>query len=358
MTIKPSILFLPKYPRMGASSRLRTYQFVGLLEAEGYQVEVKPFFNERYLQQLYSGKKPATWNILRCYMRRIWILLRAKSYQVIWVEKEVFPYIPASLEKWMYSFFKGKLILDFDDAIFHNYDLHENQWIRKVLGTKIAHIMQQASVVLAGSPYLEEYAKRAGAVKIVSMPTVIDWKKYSQEFPVIPANQPTIGWIGSPSTQRYLHELIPVFGRIYAQNAFTLLIINSKEKLAYSGDMIHLQWSEEVEVAAIQQMDIGIMPLPDSAWEQGKCAYKLIQYMACGKAVIASPVGVNVEIVKDGYNGYLAATMQDWEEKLLFLLNNPNERKNMGKNGQSMVQANYTIDQNMKRIRKLLQELL
>lgn len=358
MTKKKRILFLPKYPRLGASSRLRTFQFVELLRQEGYDVSISSFFNERYLQQLYAKKKPAFWNVLSCYFQRFFTVLGAKDYDVVWVEKEIFPFVPAWFELWMRKKSISTLLLDYDDAVFHNYDLHENPWVRKLLGTKVADIIQTADLVLAGSPYLKDYAKKAGASKIYDLPTVIDWNRYQAPAPTIPSPQPMIGWIGSPSTLRYLQELVPVLEKVYQQFPFTLLLIKGKEKLAYSGDVIDLAWSEELEVPAIQQLAIGIMPLPDSSWERGKCAYKLIQYMACGKPVIASPVGVNVEVVHDGVNGFLADSAEDWEQALLKLLRNSDLRQQLGEAGRQLVKKHYTIEQNMIRIRKALAEVL
>jgi glycosyltransferase involved in cell wall biosynthesis len=104
-----------------------------------------------------------------------------------------------------------------------------------------------------------------------------------------------------------------------------------------------LPWSEETEAASIQAMDIGIMPLTDTPWARGKCGYKLIQYMACGLPVIASPVGVNTEIVEHGVNGFLATTDADWREALVMLLRDPDLRNRMGAAGRRKVEEQYSL---------------
>lgn len=358
MSKKPRILFLPKYPRMGASSRLRTFQFVDLVEEEGFAVDTAPFFNQRYLKQLYKGRRPAVWNVLGCYVARLGQLLRAGQYDVLWVEKEVFPYLPAWAERWLPSIWGVKVILDYDDAVFHNYDLHEKAWVRRWLGDKIAQVMQGATIVMAGSPYLEAYATQAGARKIVALPTVVAWEKYQKLTPRVSTDRPVIGWIGSPSTQRYLEEIVPVLERVSTQHSFTLMVVNGREKLKFAGNKIQLQWTEDMEASAIQQFDIGIMPLPDNDWERGKCAYKLIQYMACGLPVVASPVGVNVDVVQDGVNGFLAASPEEWEDALIRLLKDTELRKSLGQQGRQLVASQYTVEHNMKRIREVLKAVL
>lgn len=114
------------------------------------------------------------------------------------------------------------------------------------------------------------------------------------------------------------------------------------------------KWSEDTEVSAIQQFDAGIMPLPDAPWERGKCGYKLIQYMACRLPVVASPVGVNREIVEDGVNGFLAATPDEWVIALKQLRDHEELRQSMGMAGRKKVEAEYNIQVTAPKLGELL----
>ncbi len=116
-------------------------------------------------------------------------------------------------------------------------------------------------------------------------------------------------------------------------------------------------WSEDTEVARRQDMDIGIMPLTDTPWARGKCGYKLIQYMACGLPVIASPVGVNAEIVEHGVNGFLATTEAEWREALVTLLRDPELRRKMGAEGRRKVEAQYSLQVWGPRVAMMLKEV-
>jgi glycosyltransferase involved in cell wall biosynthesis len=109
------------------------------------------------------------------------------------------------------------------------------------------------------------------------------------------------------------------------------------------GSLEILPWTEDSEVSLIQSMDIGLMPLPETPWTRGKCAYKLIQYMACGLPVVASPVGVNCEVVEHGVNGFLAATNEEWRSAVETLMSDADLRRRMGNAGRKKVEESYSL---------------
>lgn len=343
---------------MGASSRLRTYQFSGMWEAEGYEITIAPFFNETYLLKVYAHQQVSKKNVLHCYWSRFLLLFTLGKYDLIWVEKEIFPYLPSYAERLISKLGKG-YVVDFDDAVFHNYDKHKVSLIRNWMGSKIDEVMRHSRLVWVGNPYLEDRAKKAGAIKIEYLPTVITAHNYLKKKAHFPQpNILTIGWIGSPTTLKYLKALVPMLEILNKLYPIELLVVNGTKGIEFSGKMRHLQWTEENEVAAIHQMDIGIMPLPDDHWERGKCAYKLIQYMGCGLPVVASPVGMNSQIVRHGENGYLATTEQEWIESLSELIQHPEKRQAMGASGFATVHANFTRDKNFLRMMAVVEAML
>jgi glycosyltransferase involved in cell wall biosynthesis len=115
-----------------------------------------------------------------------------------------------------------------------------------------------------------------------------------------------------------------------------------------------LPWSEFEEVSLLQGCDIGVMPLPDTPWERGKCGFKMIQYMACRKPVVASPVGVNREIVIDGFNGFLASTPKEWVDAVLRLKADPELRRVMGEKGRRLVEEKYCLQVAVPRLHRIL----
>lgn len=335
------VLYLTKYSRNGASSRLRSYQYFPFLEENGIAVTVSPFFDENYLMDLYSGKKTSKSKLLQFYAKRFVTIFSIYKYDRIVIEKELFPYFFSWFERILYVL-NVKYIVDYDDAIFHNYDLSANKVIRFLLKNKINNVMKYSYCVLAGNSYLAQRAKVSRAKKIVELPTVIDLDIYKPKIDYS-NSKIVIGWIGSPSTFKYIKKNKAVFSKILQKPNVELHIIGAKEDLGLGDQVKYLLWKEETEVALISNFDIGIMPLENTPWELGKCAYKLIQYMGCSVPVIASSVGMNNEVVDDGINGFLVQTDEQWLDKLNLLIEDSTLRNSFGKMGRIKVETQYSL---------------
>lgn len=199
---------------------------------------------------------------------------------------------------------------------------------------------------MVGNGYLAKRAKKSGAREIIHLPTVIDAERYTPSPKLGGDSRLKIGWIGSPSTLKHLKGILPVLEKLNKKEPFNLVIIGGGESIGFSGTEILVPWSEEEEVKEIQRLDIGIMPLTDTSWERGKCAYKLIQYMACGLPVIVSSVGVNNEVILQGVNGFLPAHENEWISYLYQLMADKELRVQMGKEGVKTVQHHYTVQGN------------
>lgn len=349
MRQRAKIVLFSRYDRLGASSRLRSLQYLPLLNKE-FDIEVRPLFDNEYLHQLYAGNSPSKGYILNRYFQRFFQLMALRKYDIIWIEYELFPYLPAWAESLLAKANKP-YIVDYDDAIFHRYDLTNNP-IKKMLAKKIDNVMYHATLVTAGNNYLADRARKAGANWVERIPTVIDIDRYP--IKQITANERyIIGWIGSPTTAKYLHQIIPAIKQLLGKYNVSLRIIGAEIEVS-DINITCIPWSEESEVSEIQKFDIGIMPLTDSLWEKGKCGYKLIQYMACGIPVIASPVGVNREIVEKANSGLLANTDEEWQLSFEQLLSNLTLRQELGKNGRKAVEDYYSIQVIAPKLSKLL----
>lgn len=338
------ILVLTKYPRIGASSRLRTLQYLPLLEQQGFEFTVRSLFDEAYLDTLYSSGSRSKLAIVKYYVKRLFTLFSVYSYDLIWIEYELFPYLPAFSECFL-TLIGKKYIVDYDDAIFHNYDLSDNSIIRRFLAKKIDTVMAKSSCVIAGNAYLAERAQAAGAKCVEWIPTVVDQSRYVP-MPKTQDSQKVIGWIGSPSTQKYILDIKEALHSVCERHSARLLLIGATEDITdkLSGIQIDIMpWSENSEAQLIQQMDIGIMPLHDGPWEKGKCGYKLIQYMACGVPVVANPVGVNSDIINDSNCGYLADSIEQWTDSLSVLLSSQKQRVMLGNAGRKAVEEIYSL---------------
>lgn len=337
------VLALTRYGVLGASSRLRFMQYFPSLHQTGIDITQQEFFDDEALRQRYQDERYGLIALLRRYIHRIAALLRCRQFDLLWIEKEALPWLPAWVE--LALFHRLPFILDFDDAVFHNYDQHRFSWVRWIYGKRLDRLMAKAAFVVVGNKYLAQRARNAGSCRVELIPTVIDLNRYPlslNEARSSAGRVPRIVWIGSPSTVRYLDELADVLIEVAKHQPFELHVIGGIP--ATRGmDVQLVSWSEATEVDAIAQCDIGIMPLPDSPFERGKCGYKLIQYMACGLPVVASPVGVNSEIVRHHENGFLADTKAQWITSLTQLLDKPDLRATMGQRGRSFVEKQYCL---------------
>ena len=324
-------------------------------EKAGVACTVLPLLDDVLLGKRYATGTYRLMDIVAVYWRRVRVLLRRHEFDLVWIEKEDLPWLPAWFEQWL---LRGvPYVLDFDDAIFHNYDLHPSALVRRVFGRKIDRLMAGAALVVAGNDYLADRARTAGAPWVEVVPTVIDLKRYSvRPNTAVATDQFVVGWIGSPSTAKYLQMLASPLEKLSALFPLRLRAIGGGGVRLPGVEVENLPWSELEEVSMLQGCDIGVMPLADTPWERGKCGFKLIQYMACRKPVVASPVGVNREIVVDGVNGFLASSHDEWVRALERLKSDPELRKTMGANGRRMVEEKYCLQVTAPRLHWLLLE--
>ena len=312
-------------------------------EASGLEpLQVSHLFDDAYLVALYSGRRSKIGS-LKYLVRRISQLRAAAEADVIWLEKEALPWVPWPIEK-LFTPRGVRVVSDYDDAVFHSYDKHRSTLVRRLVGQKIDKVMAASSIVFAGNEYLAARAMEAGAPDIRHIPTVVDTTVYGYRPTGAPDGKARVGWIGTPKTwaehglpmQAMLQDLLARHGAVFRA------IGAGKPERNVPGFEFP-PWSEETEVSQIQGLDIGIMPLTDTPFARGKCGFKLIQYMACGLPVVASPIGVNRQIVEHGVNGYLASGETEWRFALTSLLSDPELRRRMGEAGRKKVVSEYSM---------------
>lgn len=358
--IRPlNLLLLSRYDARGASSRLRTLQYVPALEAQGFVVTHLPLFGSAYLDTIYrsggwlAGRVRSAGRVGAAMVRRLSALLGARRYDVVWVEKELFPYLPGSFER-LLARTGVPYVVDYDDAIFHRYDRARSRMVRGLLGAKLDPLLRGAFAVTAGNAYLADYARRHGARRVEQVPTVVDIDRYRHVSE--PAGEVfRIGWIGSPSTAPYLSAIHAPLRALAAERPVRLVTVGAPPLDLPGVPVEQHDWTLDSEAQLIEGFHAGVMPLLDSPWEQGKCGYKLIQYMACGRPVIASPVGVNGAIVGSDA-GFMAAGAAEWLDAFRALAESAERRAAMGTAGRARIEQGYTLQVMAPRIAALLAE--
>lgn len=344
-----------RYGPRAASTRQRFVQYFPALRNAGIEVEHHPLLGDDYVAGLVTGEAYPWGRLVKAYARRFELLLASRDSDLLWVYVELLPYFPALIER--LAAFGKPIVYDFDDAFFHAYDQSPSPLIRLGLGGKHAALLKRAAACCSGSGYIENYLSRFCDRTLV-LPTVVDTDAYA------PAQREragpiTIGWIGSPSTWRGVRPTLPVLRDIIAAHGARFLVVGAgraAEADRFPG-MELKDWSEATEIADVQAMDIGIMPLLDRPFERGKSGYKLIQYMACGLPVVASPVGVNVDIVKEGANGFLASSDDQWRRALAVLLGNAGLRHRLGVAGRAQAVEQFSLASQEGKLVSLFQSL-
>ena len=361
------IIAFTKYPYEGPSSRYRFYNYVNCFEKNNIIMELKPFFSSSYFNQKNIAFK--LFSVITSYMSRIFqlikLLIKPKQSDLVLIEYELLPFFPSIFERLLKL--RGiKYLVDYDDAIFHKYDIHKNMLVRELLKEKIGKVMQNAEVVVVCNSYLEAYAKTYNTYTL-RLPTVVlleNYKNVMCEYGKKDESRPfIIGWIGSKSTSVYMLDILPVMKRFavaydveFRLVGFDESLLPLDEKEACNIEVV--PWSEEGEVEEILEFDIGIMPLKNDPWSQGKCGFKLVQYMSCAKPVIASPVGINASLVKEGKNGFLAESEDEWFDAFEKLCLDKKLREKMGVNNMKKIETEYNHRINCEKYVQMIYEIL
>jgi len=310
--------FLPLYRIQYPSSRYRVFQFLVPLRQQGYQCT------------LIEAPQRDPWKRL-AYLPCLFHL--ALTQDVLYVQKRTFPKVILCALKRL----NPRIILDLDDAIY----------LRPARKPLTDAILRAAVVVVAGNDYLAEYARQFNE-QVVVIPTVVDTDVYCPPLgPRHPGDdRVVIGWIGSDPNRGDLAPMRPVFEWLaerYGERVVLRIVSDQPLEMETRLRMEFVRWTLEGGRAQLQQFDIGIMPLEDTEWNRGKCGLKLIQYMAVEAATVASPVGVNQEIIWDGEMGHLVVTTEEWQERLARLIEDEALRLRMGHAARQCVEQRYSV---------------
>ena len=297
-----------RYSQLGASSRLRFFQFIPYLRQLGIEAECQPFFDDGYLQKLYSGQKRNFFQTSGYYFRRFKQLRHNMSGMPAVIEYELLPYLPYCMEK--YFLHQTPYILNFDDAVDLKYAKIP------LLKNKFPQLIANAAGIIAANDMLLEKFRT--------------WNPHTVKMPTIPPpgimpgtckpEKLTLVWTGTPVTYRFLCERGDALRLAAAAVPFDLLIVGGDPAQPISGvSCTYIPWSEKNEADALARAHAGIMPLPDTPFARGKSAYKLLCYLRAGIPGIASPVGENCRVISDKVNGFLAASDEEWANALRML---------------------------------------
>jgi glycosyltransferase involved in cell wall biosynthesis len=310
----PKILFISK-GEQSSSTRYRALQYFPYFKTQGWE--------------------PTHITISGGIYPIIQTLNSVKSADIVVLLRKTFPW-PIF---WSIRRLSKKLIFDFDDAIFTNSDGS----ISKTRMQRFIKTVSKCDHIFAGNQYLADEASKNNS-NVTVVPTSVEVTKYDLTSP---KNDDAfeLVWIGSKSTQKYITEIIPAIEHA-AQSVpnLTLKIIADFELSSPVLKIKNIAWSEIDEAMELSKSHVGLAPLTNDSWTKGKCALRVLQYMATGLPIISSPVGVNAYVVHNGVNGYLATDNKAWSEFIIKMYQEKEHLKQMGSEGKKRVFQEFAID--------------
>lgn len=343
------ILFIVPYPTDKApSQRFRFEQYYSLLDQKGITYEIKPFLSREIWDILYlPGRFPKkAMGILGGLFKRFFLLFALKKYDYIFIHREATPIGPSFFEYFASKWLKKKIVYDFDDAIWIPNYSEANSFFSFLKGYGNVHkICNYAWKVSCGNEFLCNYALQFNK-NVVYNPTTIDTENYHNQIKNQDSNTFVIGWTGSHSTIRYISEIIPVLAELEKKYEFTFRVISDLKPEFELKSLEYVKWKKDSEIEDLLGFNIGIMPLVDDKWANGKCGFKALQYMSLGIPALVSPVGVNTRIVDNGINGFICNSKEDWKSAIEKLLVDKELLKKMSEQTRIKIVEHYSVKSN------------
>lgn len=337
------LLFFPKYTEKGPSSRYRIFQYIPYFK--DYNIKIFSFFDNKYETSRSFKSLKGLFYLFKCYLKRFYDILKIRRNDIIFVQYEFTPFMPFNS-----LFFKirgVKYIVDFDDATFHEYDQHPNRLIRFLFQTKISNVIKNAKWVITGSPYLTNYALLFNK-NVIEIPTSINLDKYKISNNKI-SDRFVIGWIGSSTTSLHLKLVIQALKKLSERNfQFEIRLIGYTKQydIDFTGlNVEYIDWDENTEIVELNKFDVGIMPLVDFPFARGKCAFKLIQYMAVGKPTISSSFEANLKVDINSENLFANST-EEWIKSFKEIINNMDYYRQVGLRNRKVIENYYSVQSN------------
>ena len=338
------VLFLTRYPVEGASSRYRVYQYVDHLEQLGVGCTVQSFMDSAFYQ---TNMRPGRtlqkfWMTLKAFLARFLVLLKWKDYDVIYMQRELFPFGPPIIERMLKK--RGATIFfDYDDALFINKPSRYNpiaSFLRSP--SKTRDMFRIADCTVAGNDWLRDSAINEGG-HAVTLEVAEDTERYLHRDNKDADPDVTIGWLGSPSTVKYLDLVHEPLRRIASKYPHVKWEIIGGNEFSMEGvPWTNTSWSLEAEVDGLARFDIGLMPLPQDDWSNGKSGGKARTYMAAGVVPVCTAIGYNLVLIKDGETGFLCESSDQWFSVISSLIEDKGKRQLIADSAIQEVKARFS----------------
>ena len=365
MNARKRMLVLCPFPQgVAAGQRLKYEQYFDDWRMLGFDIDISSYMDGPMWKVVYQKGHllEKALGVFRGHLRRIGDMLRLRRYDVIYVFMWVTPFGTSTFEKIVRA--QGrKVIYDVEDNVFSQQKLNKednpNALVSSLRGpSKAAYLIRSADQVITSSPFLNDYCLglRGGRGGSTYISSSVDTERF-RPGEKRSTERVTIGWTGTYSSKPFLDLLEPVFKRLAERVAFKLRVIGNFQYELAGIDLEMIQWSSEREVSDLQGIDIGVYPLPIDDWVFGKSGLKAIQYMAFGLPCVATDVGTTPLLIRDGENGLLVRSEDEWLHALERLIADPALRERLGAAAREDAVAKYSVRAVAKAYRAVLESV-
>jgi glycosyltransferase involved in cell wall biosynthesis len=339
-----------------APSRYRIFQYKKYMKIHGIKTVYSKLYGDKSLsirlkfRNTNLGKFLLGLFWIMAVIKRIGVLLFiAPFFDIIHFNREFIPYINIRIHKYL-ALFKCKIIYEYDDALFLT---HKPK-------TKTKYLISVADYVICGNEFLYNYAIRYNENAVI-IPTVVDKETYKNVEARKNKNDFIIGWIGAPTTIKNLDIVLEPLNRImeeFPETKFKYICDEEHGYLERVKNSFFVKWDLNTYLDELNEIDIGIMPLYDDEFNKGKCGFKLMQYIALGKPVIASPIGVNNDIIKKSKAGYLCSGDEEWYSTIKKIYTDLELRKRLSDRAYKIFEDQFNSEVQFNKIKDIWQKVM
>lgn len=339
------------------SQRFRIEQWAPHLQRLGVRIDFESFMSPEldevlYRKGMYAEKST---RLIGAMLNRARSLRHVQEFDVVYVLRETALLGPAMFERWI-KLKRVPFIVDFDDAVFLSNSSESNKvfgWLK--CPGKASTACRLAAHVMVCNDYLADYARPFNP-QVTVVPITMDTEIHKPPHPAWESSKPQFVWTGSPTTAPYLESLSNALQRLRKRHDFRLRVIGAPQVSLPGIDVELLPWKPETEVLNLYGSWGGLMPVPDNPWTRGKGGNKGLQYMAVGVPLVCSPTGMGSHLVRNGENGFLASSEDEWVEKLSLLITSAELRQRLGREGRKTVEAWYSAEVQVPRVYEIFRD--
>lgn len=353
------ILVLTQFSELGGSSRIQVIQFLPFLEKAGINCAWKHFYSDKFYK-IQNGIVPISrlrkkvnffCHLFLVMLKKIFYVFSAGNYDLVLIQREVFP----KTLYWLLRKINPRVIYEIEDTIYEINPFWKRGFIHDFAllyqARLCLNMMKGAALVIAENEYLaEEAQKHNSRISLITAPINTEIFKPALKQDVLEKRAVTLGWMGSPSTTPLLKSLGPVFAELGKRFPHVQLkTVGAALDFLVSGiTLVKKEWRLEEEFSDLWSFDIGLMPLDDTPFNRGRLGYKMIQYMSIGIPVVAQDIGLNRAVIKNGENGFLVSTPEEWVEKLSLLIRDRGLGEKLGAGGRKMAEEIFSLEKQSK----------